>query len=177
MFIIILQLANSSIVDSFPLSTFDENCTIRHRFNSAELFTGVSLTLTNTNVAGNDIPVSSENSPGCAVCPVPAVPPRVTSVIPSRGVCSSPYEEYPSPPPMTPIVGTKNSNLASPLQMAGIDKLHAVGIRGKGMKIAFLDTGSISPSGLGGGFGMAQNRGKVASWMILERWQWKRSLR
>jgi subtilisin family serine protease len=54
---------------------------------------------------------------------------------------------------MTPIIGTKNSNLASPLQMTGIDNLHAMGIKRKGMKIVLLDTGvDYRHPALGGGF-------------------------
>jgi subtilisin family serine protease len=43
---------------------------------------------------------------------------------------------------------------ASVLKMADVDQVHALGIKGKGMKIAFVDTGVdyIHPS-LGGGFG------------------------
>lgn len=47
-----------------------------------------------------------------------------------------------------------NADIASALQMAGVDKLHALGIKGKGIKIGIIDTGVDwrHPS-LGGAFG------------------------
>jgi subtilisin family serine protease len=43
---------------------------------------------------------------------------------------------------------------ASVLKMADVDKVHALGIKGKGMKIAFIDTGvDYNHPSLGGGFG------------------------
>lgn len=42
----------------------------------------------------------------------------------------------------------------SVLKMADVDKVHALGIKGKGMKIAFIDTGvDYNHPSLGGGFG------------------------
>ncbi len=41
-------------------------------------------------------------------------------------------------------------------KMVGIDKLHAAGIKGKGMKVAIIDTGvDYRHPSLGGGFGPA----------------------
>ncbi|KAH8901391.1 subtilisin-like protein [Thozetella sp. PMI_491] len=47
-----------------------------------------------------------------------------------------------------------NGNLQSTLEMGGVDKLHALGIKGKGMKIGIVDTGiDYRHPALGGGFG------------------------
>lgn len=153
----IVQLSDSSIIDSFLPSTFLHNYTIRHRLNSPGLFTGVSLSLANPGNASDGV-LSTELSklPGVvSVFNVPSItPPRVTTVVASRADSTSPYEEYSSPPPMIPVVGTSDSHLSSALEMTGVDKLHALGIRGKGMKIAFLDTGvDYRHPALGGGFG------------------------
>lgn len=153
----IVQLSDASNIDSFPSSALSYGYTIRHRYNSPGLFTGVSLSLANPNNASNVV-LSEElrQLPGVvSVYNVPTImPPKMTSSVAPRADPSSPYEEYPSPAPMTPIVGTRDSHLASALEMTGVDRLHALGIKGKGMKIAFLDTGvDYRHPALGGGFG------------------------
>lgn len=152
----IVQLSDSSIIDTFLPSALAQGSEIRHRYNSPGLFTGVSLSLANTHPHDGDLSTELRKLPGVvSVFEVPAISaPKVAAVVASRAESTSPYEEYPSPPPMTPIVGTKNSDLISALEMAGVDKLHALGIKGKGMKIAFLDTGvDYRHPALGGGFG------------------------
>ncbi|KAL2070990.1 hypothetical protein VTL71DRAFT_14016 [Oculimacula yallundae] len=57
-----------------------------------------------------------------------------------------------SSPELPHISGTMDTQVA--LKMADVDKLHALGIKGKGMKIAFIDTGvDYTHPSLGGGFG------------------------
>lgn len=49
---------------------------------------------------------------------------------------------------------TGTSNVLSSLQMSGIDKLHALGVKGSGTKIGIIDTGvDYRHPSLGGGFG------------------------
>jgi hypothetical protein len=55
---------------------------------------------------------------------------------------------------LTPPKVTGTSDVLSALKMSGIDKLHALGIKGKGMKIGIIDTGvDYRHPSLGGGFG------------------------
>lgn len=57
-----------------------------------------------------------------------------------------------SSPELPHITGTMDTTVA--LKMADIDKLHAAGIKGKGMKLAFIDTGvDYTHPSLGRGFG------------------------
>ncbi|RFU27661.1 hypothetical protein B7463_g8655, partial [Scytalidium lignicola] len=49
---------------------------------------------------------------------------------------------------------TGNLDIASALEMADVDKLHALGIKGKGVKVGIIDTGvDYRHPSLGGGFG------------------------
>jgi hypothetical protein len=74
--------------------------------------------------------------------------PTRTSSISSTSSTSSPTNTL-IPPKITGV-----SNLLSTHQMTDVDKLHAMGIKGKGMKVGIIDTGVdyYHPS-LGGGFG------------------------
>ena len=64
-----------------------------------------------------------------------------------------PLLSFSDPGPMMPIP-TSSANLASPLQMGGVDKLHQLGIKGKGIKIGIVDTGvDYRHPALGAGFG------------------------
>jgi subtilisin family serine protease len=54
-------------------------------------------------------------------------------------------------PELPYITGVDTSSV---LKMADVDKVHALGVKGKGMKIAFIDTGvDYNHPSLGGGFG------------------------
>lgn len=59
-----------------------------------------------------------------------------------------------APSSLTPPKINGTANIFSPLEMSGIDKLHALGIKGSGTKIGIIDTGvDYRHPSLGGGFG------------------------
>ena len=63
-----------------------------------------------------------------------------------------PMLSYSDPPQLKTSAGA--GNLGSSLQMGGVDKFHALGIKGKGVKIVIVDTGvDYRHPALGGGFG------------------------
>ncbi|KAH7017968.1 peptidase S8/S53 domain-containing protein [Microdochium trichocladiopsis] len=65
------------------------------------------------------------------------------------GSVGSPGEGY-----STDIVRDKDYKIDDNLKMAGVDRLHALGVKGKGVKIAIIDSGvDYNHPGLGGGFG------------------------
>lgn len=114
---------------------------VRKEFNNAKFFYGLSLTLTdgishksdllNINGVKNVWPVRLVPRPDPFVAAPPA--PLSNSTLPH-------------------ITGSSDVN--RPLKMAGIDRLHDKGIKGKGVKIGIIDTGVdyLHPS-LSGGFG------------------------
>ncbi|KAI1662044.1 subtilisin-like protein [Daldinia decipiens] len=66
----------------------------------------------------------------------------------------NPLRSYTNPPAMPVILPKSDGDLSSTLEMAGIDKLHQLGVKGKGVKIGIVDTGvDYRHPALGGGFG------------------------
>jgi subtilisin family serine protease len=54
----------------------------------------------------------------------------------------------------SPKIAVSAGNLASALEMGGVDKLHSLGIKGEGIKIGIVDTGvDYRHPALGAGFG------------------------
>ncbi|KAI1083357.1 subtilisin-like protein [Whalleya microplaca] len=73
------------------------------------------------------------------------------------------YPDPPAPPEVTPKPGEK---LTSTLGMAGIDKLHELGIKGNGIKIGIIDTGiDYRHPALGGGYGPGHKIAGGWSWL------------
>ncbi|KAI1141342.1 subtilisin-like protein [Hypoxylon sp. FL0543] len=77
----------------------------------------------------------------------PSIPEEFTTI-------DDPLLSYTDPPVMPAISPKPDGNLASTLEMAGVDKLHQLGIKGKGVKVGIIDTGvDYRHPALGGGFG------------------------
>ncbi|KAI0101973.1 subtilisin-like protein [Hypoxylon sp. NC0597] len=128
--------------------------TVAHEYRSPGTYVGLSI-----RIAGNadykDIPAQLSNIPGVvSVSPVyelflpdPDIPEDLTNI-------DNPLLSYVDPPAMPAILPKPDGNLASTLEMAGVDKLHQLGIKGKGVKVGIVDTGvDYRHPALGGGFG------------------------
>lgn len=78
-----------------------------------------------------------------------------SSAVSSASINSSSSSAVPTPiNTLTPPKATGTSDVLSSLEMSGVDKLHALGIKGKGIKIGVIDTGvDYRHPSLGGGFG------------------------
>ncbi|KAI2472861.1 subtilisin-like protein [Annulohypoxylon bovei var. microspora] len=69
-------------------------------------------------------------------------------------ISGDPLQSYEDPPAMPLVLPKPDGNLASTLEMAGVDKLHQLGIKGKGVKVGIIDTGvDYRHPALGGGVG------------------------
>jgi subtilisin family serine protease len=128
--------------------------TVRHTYNSPGTYVGLSLEV-HSDATSDDIQAQLQAITGVAsVAPVykiSAPNPNLgnSSVTASPSVTSDNGTEIQAAPTPGP-----DANLASALEMGGVDKLHALGIKGKGIKIGIIDTGvDYRNPALGGGFG------------------------
>ncbi|KAI6082955.1 subtilisin-like protein [Hypoxylon rubiginosum] len=125
-----------------------------HEYRSPGAYVGLSI-----RVAGDGDPdtvlAQLEAVPGVlSVSPVyemflsdPNIPDNSTGI-------ANPFLSYADPPAMPGVVPKPGESLTSTLEMAGVDKLHQLGIKGKGVKIGIVDTGvDYRHPALGGGFG------------------------
>lgn len=128
--------------------------TVAHEYRSPGAYVGLSI-----RVAGDGDPdtvlAQLEAVPGVlSVSPVyemflsdPNIPDNSTGI-------ANPFLSYADPPAMPGVVPKPGESLTSTLEMAGVDKLHQLGIKGKGVKIGIVDTGvDYRHPALGGGFG------------------------
>lgn len=122
---------------------------IRHEFTDASLFHGLSLELT----TDDDKAVLERLPEVNRVWPVVTVsrPVPVGLVEPAdfSGTVGSPGAGY-----STDIIRDKDYKIVDNLKATGVDRLHALGVKGKGVKIAIIDTGvDYNHPALGSGFG------------------------
>jgi subtilisin family serine protease len=118
------------------------NYTVRHEFKNSDIYFGLSIQVSS---AASDAEIRAElgSIPGVArvskVHPVsvalPNLPTNNTIVNPSPS-SESTAKSTPSLPPVHSAAGLQGA-----LRMGGVDKLHAAGIKGKGIKIGVVDTG------------------------------------
>ncbi|KAL7949235.1 subtilisin-like protein [Trichoderma barbatum] len=135
----------TTTLDAFAERASAINYTVRRIFNSPGVFTGISIDVSD----GGDLEgVKSllDAIPGVVgVADVVQyeVPPVNSSLIISHEDFSSLTRR-----------GDVSEDLGFTLRMGGVDKAHAAGIKGKGVKIGFVDTGIYyKHPALGGGFG------------------------
>ena len=140
--------------DHFSRKRADFGYIARREYNNRDLFYGLSLTVTDGSDASR-----IEQLPGVKRVwqsnyvprpePVNPHPPPESGHPPSRIMGGNNGTEKPEIPH---IEG--DSDVNRPLKMAGVDKVHEQGVKGKGVKIAVIDSGvDYTHPSLGGGFG------------------------
>jgi hypothetical protein len=140
-------------VQAFHTAATDIQYTVRYEFNNPDVFLGVSIQVTDTGMNDDDMRI--------LLCAVPGV----ISVAPV-GIIGTPRpseKEEVTFSDLMPFVSTaspklpgpfKGGGLSSSLRMGGIDKLHKLGIKGKGIKLGIIDSGiDYRHPALGGAFG------------------------
>ncbi|KAK6957106.1 hypothetical protein Daesc_002391 [Daldinia eschscholtzii] len=127
--------------------------TVAHEYRYPGIFVGLSIELRTTHglrspeLRLSDIPGVVSVSP---VYELPLSDPD----LPELPSIDNPFRSYANPPAMPKIVPKADGDLSSALEMAGVDKLHQLGVKGKGIKIGIVDTGvDYRHPALGRGFG------------------------
>lgn len=122
---------------------------VRHEFNSPDVYLGLSLAVTS---AGTNEEVKAQLSAIPGVLSVSQV--QRTYLPVTNNVSADPFLSFSEPAPLQSTNSASSADLLSSLQMGGVDKLHDLGIKGKGIKIGIVDTGvDYRHPALGGGFG------------------------
>ncbi|RYP70009.1 hypothetical protein DL769_005122 [Monosporascus sp. CRB-8-3] len=141
--------------------------TVAHEYRSPGTYVGLSI-----RVAENDdseaIAAQLSEIPG-----VVSVNPVYEIFLPEPVIgefsAAEPFRSYSNPPLMPKVVPKPGENLASTLEMTGVDKLHKLGIKGKGIKIGIVDTGvDYRHPALGGGFGPGYKITGGWSWLSVQ---------
>ncbi|KAI1380231.1 peptidase S8/S53 domain-containing protein [Hypoxylon crocopeplum] len=122
-----------------------------HEYRSSGTYVGLSIRITE-NGDPQDASAQLSKIPGVInVSPVyemflsnPSIP----------DTFADPLLSYTEPPAMPAVSPKPGESLSSTLEMAGVDKLHLLGIKGEGVKIGIVDTGvDYRHPALGGDFG------------------------
>lgn len=106
--------------------------TVRHEFKNENAYLGLSVRVSDS-MSSDAAKAQLETIPGVlSVTPVYEVhlikPPGNVTEIPAFSKLS-----YPNPAPLNFPTGT--GNLGATLEMSGVDKLHKLGIKGRGIKV------------------------------------------
>jgi hypothetical protein len=128
--------------------------TVRYEFNNPDIFLGLSIQVTDTLKSDAEMRRQLNAIPGViSVSPVevvePPQPPEEDEAFAFSNSETLAFED--DPELLGPFTG---GDLSSSLRMGGIDKLHKLGIKGKGIKIGIIDSGvDYRHPALGGNFG------------------------
>lgn len=120
-------------INNFHKRAASIDYTVRHEYHDADAFLGLSIKVSG-DATDDEIIAQLQNIPDVA-----SVSPVYTAGVPVRPDLPTPLDPFLSfknPPALKVVAGT--GNLASALQMGGVDKLHALGIKGKGIKIGIV---------------------------------------
>jgi len=144
----------NSHVEQFHNEATDIKYTVRYEFNNPDIFLGVSIQVTDTDMSDEEMRRLLSTIP------------RVINVAPV-GIVETPQpaeeEDIEIPSTTRPLAFTDENKLSGPftggdlsssLRMGGVDKLHELGVKGKGIKIGIIDSGvDYRHPALGGKFG------------------------
>lgn len=120
-------------INNFHKRAASIDYTVRHEYHDSDAFLGLSIEVSG-DAKDEEIIAQLQNIPSVA-----SVSPVYTADIPVRPDLPAPLDpllSFKNPPELKTAAGT--GNLASTLQMGGVDKLHALGIKGKGIKIGIV---------------------------------------
>ncbi|EPE29964.1 Subtilisin-like protein [Glarea lozoyensis ATCC 20868] len=127
---------------------------VRYEFNNPDIFLGLSIQVTDTGKSDAEMRRLLNAIPGVvSVSPVEVIeasqPPGEDEAFTLSNSQTLAFED--DPELLGPFTG---GDLSSSLRMGGIDKLHKLGIKGKGIKIGIIDSGiDYRHPALGGKFG------------------------
>ena len=143
-FIVQLEPQSNGLISPsahFKRNTELLNYRVRREFDNVKYFYGLSLTVSDgTNQTTLQQMKGVKNVWKVAIVPRPE-PLQAAPMGPIGSNTSIPH-----------VTGTSDVNSA--LKMGGVDKLHKIGVKGKGVKIAIIDSGvDYTHPSLGGGFG------------------------
>ena len=141
-------------VQLFHAAATDIQYKVRYEFNNPDVFLGVSIQVSNSGLSDAEMRRLLRAVPGVIhVTPVGLIespqPPTKPDVLTFSGpnpLISAANPKLPGP--------FKGGDLHSTLKMGGVDKLHKLGIKGKGIKIGIIDSGvDYRHPALGGKYG------------------------
>ncbi|KAL7622126.1 hypothetical protein AAE478_007628 [Parahypoxylon ruwenzoriense] len=128
--------------------------TVAHEYRSPGTYVGLSIRVIGDGVS-EAISSQLSNVPGVvSVSPVYEMSLLDPTVPQNSLVQVNPFLSFVDPPAMPEVFPKPGEKLSSTLEMAGVEKLHQLGIKGKGVKVGIIDTGAdYRHPALGGGSG------------------------
>jgi hypothetical protein len=166
----IIELTNGNTVETFKQAANAIKYTVRLTFDNPAIFLGLSIQLADTSN------LESQKTQLEALPGVKSVSEILQYELPPEPSSSFPPQNGTN---ITTILGKRSnvrrglnsrqeapSDLSFTLQMGGVDKLHAEGIKGKGIKIGIIDTGiDYKHPALGGGLGAGKKIAGGYTWI------------